>query len=108
METNQNTGDQPIDLSDMQRLDARVVGEQVQGVGYRDFVRTTARHLGINGWVRNEDDGSVHVLAEATPAVLDEFEDHLRKGPKGARVGDVQPERMEAEGLPDPFDVKRS
>lgn len=93
------------DLSDMQRLEARVSGK-VQEVGYLDFVRTTARHLGINGWVRSEEDGTVRVVAEGSPETLDEFEAHLRKGPEGADVGDVQPERKQAEGLPDPFEIR--
>lgn len=105
MEARSNQGDQPIDLSDMRRLEATVTGE-VQGVGFRDFVRTTARHLGINGYVHNEEDGTVTIVAEATPDVLDEFTDHLRKGPRGADVNDVQPEFKEPQGLPDPFEVR--
>lgn len=105
MEPNQNRGDQTIDLSDMQRLEVRVEGA-VQDVGYRDFVRTTARTLGVNGWVRNEDDGTVLIVAEATPAALDEFEAHLRKGPEGADPKQVKRERKQAEGLPDPFEVR--
>jgi acylphosphatase len=105
MEPNRNRGDQPIDITDMQRLEVRVEGE-VQDVGYRDFVRETARTLGVNGWVRNEDDGTVLIVAEATPDALDEFEAHLRKGPKGAAPKQVRRERKEAEGLPDPFEVR--
>jgi len=105
MATNPTRGDQPIDVTDMQRLDLRVEGE-VQGVGYRDFVSTAARTLGVNGWVRNEDDGTVRIVAEATPDALDEFEAHLRKGPEGAAPKQVSRERTQAEGLPDPFEVR--
>lgn len=42
-----------------------VVHGAVQGVGYRYFVKTKAKKYGINGFVRNVEDGSVEVLAES-------------------------------------------
>src|SRR6187551_1558530 len=36
-----------------------VVRGEVQGIGYRDATQRRARQLGVMGWVRNEDDGSV-------------------------------------------------
>ncbi|MFB4163701.1 acylphosphatase [Alteribacillus sp. JSM 102045] len=41
-----------------------VVHGTVQGVGFRNFVQTEAKKLGIKGWVRNKADGSVEVAAE--------------------------------------------
>ena len=46
-----------------QRLVAIVRG-QVQGVGYRWFVQREAARLGLQGWVANQLDGSVEVVAE--------------------------------------------
>ncbi len=105
MEPDQNRGDQPIDLSDMQRLEVRVE-KGAQDVGYSDFVRTTARTLGVSGWVRDEDDATVRIVAEATPTALDEFETHLRKGPEGAAPKQLSRERKQAQGLPDPFELR--
>lgn len=105
METRSREGEQPIDVSDMQRLELRVEGN-VQGVGYRDFVRTTARTLGINGWVHNEPDGTVTIYAEATPDTIEEFEGHVLKGPEGVGVRKVASAFKDAEGLPDPFEVR--
>jgi acylphosphatase len=105
METRRENGNQPIDLNDMVRYEVRVEG-RVQGVNYRSFVQTSARTLGVSGWVRNARDGSVEVIAEGTPETLDEFVQQVRKGPALARVTDVQVDRKDAEGAPDPFEVR--
>ena len=72
-----------------ERLDAHVVG-RVQGVGFRYFVTQQARRLGVDGWVRNEPDGSVRVAAEGSRDVLEELVERLRRGPAGAKVQDVR------------------
>lgn len=67
------------------RITARAEG-RVQGVGFRYFVRAEARRLGLDGWVRNEQDGSVAVVAEGPRPDLERFERQLRKGPPGSDV----------------------
>lgn len=63
-----------------------VVEGHVQGVGYRWFVRESARRLGLSGWVRNRDDGSVELEAEGAAEVLETFVGELRTGNPTARV----------------------
>lgn len=64
-----------------------VVRGRVQGVGYRDFVYMRARFLGLCGYVRNLPDmRSVEVVAEGQRDALQQLLDHLREGPRGARV----------------------
>jgi acylphosphatase len=64
-----------------------VVRGRVQGVGYREFVYTRARFLGLRGYVRNLPDmRSVEVVAEGGRAALEQLLDHLREGPRGAHV----------------------
>ncbi|MFB3133999.1 MAG: acylphosphatase, partial [Rhodothermales bacterium] len=60
----------PLNFSSHERLSARVVG-RVQGVYFRAFTRNQARRLGLHGWVRNDDDGSVYLEAEGPRAILD-------------------------------------
>ncbi len=62
---------------------------RVQGVGFRYFVDQAARALGLRGWVRNDDDGSVEVYAVGTPAQLSELAGYLWKGPRWAEVRGV-------------------
>ena len=59
---------------------------RVQGVGFRDFVQRSALGLGIVGWVRNVDDGSVEVYAAGTEAQLADLAGLFRKGPRWAEV----------------------
>jgi acylphosphatase len=79
----------------VRRLRAVVRGH-VQGVGYRATTLEQARRFAVAGWVRNQPDGSVEVLAEgAEPAVLS-FLEYLRRGPRGAHVTHVETEWTDA------------
>lgn len=66
-------------------LKATVIG-RVQGVFFRAFVAGHARDLGLTGYVRNLPDGSVEVLAEGAPEMLEELLEYLHEGPPAARV----------------------
>jgi acylphosphatase len=63
---------------------------RVQGVGFRWFVEREAHILGIAGWVRNNPDGSVEVLAQGTRDQLSGLRSRLREGPRASRVDDIQ------------------
>jgi acylphosphatase len=67
-----------------------VVRGRVQGVGFRWFVEREAHILGIAGWVRNNHDGSVEVLAHGTRDQLSGLHSRLREGPRAARVDAVE------------------
>jgi acylphosphatase len=69
----------------MARLDASVRG-RVQGVGFRYYVVAQASALGLTGWVANEQDGSVHCVAEGPRADLELLLEQLREGPISAIV----------------------
>jgi acylphosphatase len=62
---------------------------RVQGVGFRWFVEREAHLLGIAGWVRNNHDGSVELLAQGTRDQLSGLHSRLREGPRAARVDSV-------------------
>ena len=66
-----------------------VVKGRVQRVGFRMFVEDAARREGIQGYVRNQHDGSVEIVAEGDADAMQRFEMAVRRGPAGARVDDV-------------------
>lgn len=67
-----------------------LVRGRVQGVGFRWFVQREAQMLGITGWVRNNFDGAVEVLACGNDAQLATLKSRLEKGPRAARVDAVE------------------
>jgi acylphosphatase len=67
-----------------------LVRGRVQGVGFRWFVEREAHILGVAGWVRNNVDGSVEVLAMGSRDQLLGLRSRLREGPRAARVDDVE------------------
>src|SRR5215472_11204776 len=74
------------------QIEARtfVVRGRVQGVGFRWFVEREAHMLGVAGWVRNNHDGSVEVLALGTRDQLSGLRSRLHQGPRAARVENVE------------------
>ncbi len=67
-----------------------LVRGRVQGVGFRWFVEREAHILGVAGWVRNNADGSVEVLAQGSRDQLSGLRSRLRQGPRAARVDGVE------------------
>jgi acylphosphatase len=67
-----------------------IVKGRVQGVGYRWWAQNWASQIGVSGWVRNCDDGSVEVYACGSAEQLDEFSMRLRQGPRFSDVRHVE------------------
>ena len=64
-----------------------IVRGRVQGVGFRDYVETRARSLGLSGFVRNLPDGrSVEVVAEGARHDLERLVTDLQRGPSSAHI----------------------
>lgn len=61
----------------------------MQRVGFRYFVEDAAQREGIQGYVRNQHDGTVEVVAEGDADAMHRFEMAVRRGPSGGRVDDV-------------------
>jgi acylphosphatase len=79
------------------RASLRIRGT-VQGVSFRDSARQEALRLGLTGWVRNQKDGSVELVAEGPGPKLEELIRWCYRGPQLAHVTDVARTDAEATG----------
>lgn len=70
----------------------------VQGVGYRASAYRRAVELGLSGYARNLDDGSVEAVAEGEESDVEAFVAWCRSGPRLARVREVRVRRSPARG----------
>jgi len=95
-----------METDTQERLSAQIEG-RVQGVGFRNFTQMRARQLGVTGWVRNEQDGSVRLEAEGPRAALDELLEAVHEGPRMARVESVEAEWASANDEYEGFRVRR-
>ena len=89
----------------MKQLKATVHG-RVQGVFFRQTTRQEAQRLGLTGWVKNEWDGTVSVVAVGTEDTLKQFEAFLHQGPPAARVSQVEALWQDADEKYERFDVR--
>ena len=72
----------------MLRVRLRAEG-RVQGVFFRNTARTEAGRLGLTGWARNEDDGSVLMEVQGEDDAVEAFVAWAHRGPSGATVTGV-------------------
>lgn len=76
-----------------------VVSGSVQGVGFRAFVVSLARRVGVSGSVKNLDDGSVEVIAESSPERMTRFLEGLKEGNGWSRTDFIAKTVLEPRGL---------
>jgi len=91
-------------LDEVERLHGFVHGD-VQGVGFRYFLMREAQRLGLTGWVRNRDDGTVEFVAEGSRADLERLKQAAERGPRMARVDRVEGRWSPAAGGLGGFDL---
>ncbi len=66
-----------------------IITGNVQGVGFRAFVRNRAIKNNVTGWVKNLDDGSVEALLSGSQENLDKLIEITRRGTPWSKVSDV-------------------
>ena len=62
----------------------------VQGVGYRQFVKSHAKKLGLTGWVRNLPDGRVEAVIQGEKDLIENLITLSRRGPVLSDVDHVE------------------
>ncbi|HIJ11456.1 TPA: acylphosphatase [Candidatus Woesearchaeota archaeon] len=75
-----------------------IITGHVQGVFFRDFVKTHATELGVTGYVRNMQDGRVEVVVEGEEEHLITLLELCVKGPSSAHVTKIEKEWEECTG----------
>ncbi len=73
----------------------------VQGVGYRSFVKSAADLLGVHGSVKNAEDGSVEIFADASLPQLEKFEKEINVSiPNSIQVFNIERYEVGTPALP--------
>jgi len=83
-----------------------LVKGRVQGVGYRYSTQEMARTLGLTGFVRNMDDGSVYTEVQGNREAINVFLAWCKEGPARAAVDSVECTYAEPVGFSD-FQIRR-
>lgn len=83
----------------MRKLVHLSIKGEVQGVGYRAFVESRANAFGLEGWVRNRQDGSVEAVVAGDADKVDDLVRSCLKGPPACRVDAVDPSETNEEML---------
>jgi acylphosphatase len=80
---------------------------RVQGVFFRATARDVAEELGVNGWIRNTEEGDVEAVVSGGTQQLERFIAWCRQGPPRAVVSKVEIEERDDQQFSG-FEVKRS
>lgn len=82
------------------------ISGKVQGVGYRYFVKSNAKKLGLTGWVRNTEDGGVEAVLAGTQELIEQMIGICRQGPPLSEVEHLGFEWEEGEESFEGFTIK--
>ncbi len=85
-----------------------VIYGKVTGVSFRSSAKKEAENLGLNGYARNietENGDAVEIMLEGEEDVLSEFLAWATKGPKGAKVKEIEFNYREYSGEFSGFEV---
>jgi|TARA_B100001105_G_C22352030_1_gene426164 acylphosphatase len=66
-----------------------IITGNVQGVGFRAFVRNRAIKNNVTGWVKNLNDGSVEALLSGSQENLNKLIEITRRGTPWSKVSNV-------------------
>jgi len=90
----------------MRKRVAILVSGYVQGVFYRATTLKKAKELNLTGFVRNEKDGKVKIVAEGEEKQLEEFIERIKKGTLFANVSKIEVKWDKAQGEFKDFEIR--
>jgi len=82
-----------------------LVSGRVQGVWFRASTKQKAEMLGVNGWVKNTNNGCVKAVFEGDEKLVDEMIEWCRSGPPLANVENVDVKTQNTVDF-DSFEIK--
>ena len=82
-----------------------IINGEVQGVGFRFWLKQKARDLNLYGFVRNMDNGDVYTLVQGEKENLDDYLDLCADGPELANVKKVKHTENETDEDIDSFEI---
>lgn len=82
-----------------------IVEGRVQGVFFRAHTRNAAIQLGLTGWVKNRNDGSVEALVEGDTAAVERMLEWFQQGSPNSKVAHVHVTEETPLGETDAFEV---
>lgn len=89
----------------MERYYIKVYG-RVQGVGFRYTAMYLAKSCNITGWVKNCDDGSVHMEVQGSSQAVNKFIIKIKSSSGFIRVDDIDMQKINSVDNERSFDVK--
>jgi acylphosphatase len=72
-----------------------VISGRVQGVAFRVTMRDIAALHGVDGWVRNREDGAVVGILQGDEVQVEKVVEWAKRGPPGAKVTGLKKERLD-------------
>ncbi len=75
------------------------ISGHVQGIGFRQFLKSKATKLGIKGWVKNLPDGRVEAAFTGQASDIEKMVEFCKRGPFLAQVKDLLVEEVDDTGL---------
>lgn len=79
---------------------------RVQGVGFRFYVKNKAISLNVTGWVRNNPDGTVEILANGPLNDLEQLLHYIKTGSIGSQVDKVDFQWFQTEKALKTFEIR--
>jgi len=73
----------------MRHLSHLIIRGRVQGVSFRAWTARHAESRGVDGWVRNREDGGVEAILAGDVDAIQQIVEACRVGPNHAVVTDV-------------------
>jgi len=79
---------------------------KVQGVFFRAHTRDKAEQLHLKGWVKNNSDGTVSILAQGEKEQIDQLLDWCKEGPPSGRVDEITTTTPDIVEKVDEFEIR--